>query len=64
MSADFCSLLPRQVALPTEAWQGAEICRRSAEKGYINLPGPLNDLISKIAFAQWYSTAWMGKNVK
>ncbi len=35
----FCS--PRLLALPTEAWQGADICRRLAENGYINLPGPL-----------------------
>jgi hypothetical protein len=44
MSADFCSLLPRQVALPTEAWRGAEICRRLAENGYVNLPGPRGTL--------------------
>jgi hypothetical protein len=41
MSADFRSLLPCQVALPTEAWQGAEIRRRSAENGYVDLPGPI-----------------------
>jgi hypothetical protein len=29
------------VALPTEAWRGAEICRRSAENSYVDLPGPL-----------------------
>ncbi len=39
-SADFCFPLPRLLALPTEAWRGAEIHRRSAENGYINLPGP------------------------
>jgi len=32
---------PRQVALPTEAWWGAEICGHSVENGYVNLPGPL-----------------------
>ncbi len=31
---------PCQVALPTEAWWGAEILRRSAENGYMDLPGP------------------------
>ncbi len=32
--------LPRLVALPTEAWRGAENCRCSAENSYVNLPGP------------------------
>jgi hypothetical protein len=41
MSADFRSPLPHQVALPTEAWQGAEIRRRSVEKGYVDLPRPI-----------------------
>jgi hypothetical protein len=40
MSADFCSPLPRQVALPTETWGEAEIHRCSAENGYVDLPGP------------------------
>ncbi len=39
-SADFCFPLPRLLALPTEAWRGAEILRRSAENGYVNFPGP------------------------
>jgi hypothetical protein len=34
MSADFCFL-----ALPTEAWRGAEIRTRSVENVYANLPG-------------------------
>jgi hypothetical protein len=38
LSARF--LLPRLLALPTEAWRGAEIRRRLAENGYINLAGP------------------------
>ena len=41
MSADFRFPLPHLLALPTEAWRGAEICRRSVENGYVNLPGPL-----------------------
>ncbi len=41
MSADFRSPLPRQVALLTEAWRGAEIRRCSTENGYIYLPRPL-----------------------
>ena len=44
MSADFCSPLPRQVALPTEAWRGAEICRHLAENVYVDLPGPVEHL--------------------
>ena len=32
--------LPRLLALPTEAWRGAEIRRHLAENGYVNLPGP------------------------
>jgi hypothetical protein len=40
MSADFRFPLPRLLALPTEAWRGAEICGHSAENGYVNLPGP------------------------
>jgi hypothetical protein len=40
-SADFCFPLPRLLALPTEAWRGAEICRCSGENSYVNLPGPL-----------------------
>jgi len=40
--ADFRFLLhTRLLALPTEAWRGAEICRCLAENGYVNLPGPL-----------------------
>jgi len=31
---------PRLLALTTEDWRGAEICRRSTENGYIDLPGP------------------------
>jgi hypothetical protein len=31
---------PCLLALPTEAWRGEEICIRSAENGYIDLPGP------------------------
>jgi hypothetical protein len=38
----FCFLLPRQVALTTEAWQGAESRRRSAENVCIDLPRPPN----------------------
>jgi hypothetical protein len=41
MSADFCFPLPHLLALPTEAWRGVEICRRSAENGYVNLPEPV-----------------------
>ncbi len=44
MSADFHFPLPRQVALPTEAWPGAESGRRSAENIYVDLPGPVNAL--------------------
>jgi hypothetical protein len=40
MSADFCFLLPRLLALPTEAWRGAEIRRLSAENVFVDLPGP------------------------
>ncbi len=29
------------MALPTEAWRGAEIRRRSAENSYVDLPGPV-----------------------
>jgi len=36
---------PCQVALPTEAWQGAEILRCSAENGYVNLPVPVQGQI-------------------
>jgi len=32
---------PRLLALPIEAWQGAEIHRRLAENVYVNLPKPL-----------------------
>jgi hypothetical protein len=39
-SADFCFPLPHLLAVPTEAWQGAEIHRCSAENGYVNLPRP------------------------
>jgi hypothetical protein len=39
-SVDFGFPLPRQVALPTEAWRGAERRRRSAENVNIDLPGP------------------------
>ncbi len=39
--ADFCFPLPRLLALPTEAWRGAEICICSVENVYIILPGPL-----------------------
>jgi hypothetical protein len=39
-SADFRFPLPRLLALPTEAWRGAEIRRCSAENSYVNLPGP------------------------
>ncbi len=28
------------MTLPTEAWQGAEIRRRSAKNSYVDLPGP------------------------
>ncbi len=54
MSADICSLLNRQVALPTEAWQGAEIHRGSEENGYIYLPGshfliPILDRVEEIS---------------
>ncbi len=28
------------MALPTEAWRGAEIRKCSAENGYVDLPGP------------------------
>jgi hypothetical protein len=38
-SADFRFLLPHLLALPTEAWRGAEIRRCLAENGYVNLPG-------------------------
>jgi hypothetical protein len=31
---------PCLLALPTEAWRGAESGRRSAENVYVNLPGP------------------------
>jgi hypothetical protein len=31
---------PRLLALPTEAWRGAEIRRHSVENVYINLPRP------------------------
>jgi hypothetical protein len=31
---------PRLLALPTEAWRGAEICIHSAENSYVDLPGP------------------------
>ncbi len=37
---DFCFPLPCLLALPTEAWQGAEICIRLVEKVYVNLSGP------------------------
>jgi len=40
MSADFCFPLPRLLALPTEAWRGAEIRRHLAKNAYVNLPGP------------------------
>jgi hypothetical protein len=29
------------MALSTEAWRGAEICRRLAENIYFDLPGPI-----------------------
>ncbi len=31
---------PRLLALPTEAWRGAEILIRLAENGYVDLPRP------------------------
>jgi hypothetical protein len=31
---------PCQLALPAEAWRGAEIRRRSVENGYVDLPRP------------------------
>ena len=43
-SADFLS---PPAALPTEAWQGAEIRIRSAENGYVDLPGPLLQQVSQ-----------------
>jgi hypothetical protein len=49
MSADFRFPLPRLLALPTEAWRGAEIRRRSVENSYVNLPGPLNDNSTSIS---------------
>ncbi len=39
----FRFLLPRLLALSTEAWRGAESRRRSVEKVYIDLPGPLSN---------------------
>jgi hypothetical protein len=39
-SEDFRVPLPCLLALPTDAWWGVEIHRRSAENGYVNLPGP------------------------
>jgi hypothetical protein len=36
---------PRQVALPTEAWREAEIRRRSAENGHIDLPRPFKHIV-------------------
>ncbi len=41
------------MALPTEARQGAEICRRLAENGYVNLPGPAKKQSS--IFHPWIS---------
>ncbi len=32
------------MALPTEAWRGAEIRRRLAENIYVDLPGPVEHL--------------------
>jgi hypothetical protein len=40
MFADFRFPLPFLLALSSEAWQGAEIRRRSVENSYVNLPGP------------------------
>ncbi len=55
-SADFCFQLPHLLALPTEAWQGAEIHRRSAENSYVNLPGP--KIVHTIEF-YWNSHNWI-----
>jgi hypothetical protein len=41
------------VALPPEAWQGAEICRHSAENDYVDLPGPVNNGPDK-DFENWH----------
>jgi hypothetical protein len=40
-SADFHFPLPRLLALPTEAWRGAEICICLVKNVYVILPGPL-----------------------
>ncbi len=45
-SVDFCFPLPHLLALPTEAWRGAEIRRHLAENVYINLPGPKSEGVS------------------
>ncbi len=56
MSADFCFPLPHLLALPTEAWLGAEIHRHLAENIYVNLPGPLKWL--------HVSSIWLALNQK
>jgi hypothetical protein len=40
MSSAFCSPPPRLLAVPTEAWQGAESGRHLVENVYVDLPGP------------------------
>jgi hypothetical protein len=47
MYADFCFLLPRLLALPTEAWQ-AESRRLLAENVYIDLHRPFKFKSSQI----------------
>ncbi len=49
MYADFCLPLPCLLALPTEAWRGAEIRIRSVENIDVILPGPLSQLF----FPHW-----------
>ncbi len=49
MSTVFRFPLTRLLGLPTEAWRGVEIRRRSAENGYVNLPGPLLLSLTKLS---------------
>jgi hypothetical protein len=46
----FRFLLPHLLALPTEAWRGAESRRRSAENVYIDLHGPHIFVCSRFIF--------------
>jgi hypothetical protein len=51
----FCS--PLLLALPTEAWQGAESGRRSAENVHVDLSGPLSTTLD-----QTYVRTWLAIN--